>query len=86
MLEPVSEALVQLRPRRLGQGVVRGVSDQQVAEAERVVFQPSCACVGVDQAFPDERGEAWRYRAVVGQGLDRSPVEDLTFHRASIER
>ena len=37
LLEPVGEALVQLRPDRLGQRVVGGVADQQVAEAEAVL-------------------------------------------------
>ena len=43
--EPVGEALVQLGAGRLRQGLVRGVADQQVAEAERVVAG-SCGCSG----------------------------------------
>ena len=42
--EPVGEALVQLGARRLGQRVVGGVADQQVAEAEGVLAGKLARC------------------------------------------
>ena len=54
VLEPVREALVQLRARLLRQRPVGGVADQDVAEAEGVVVAEGRA-VGADQVAPDER-------------------------------
>src|ERR671925_263182 len=57
--QPPREALMQLRAGRLRQRVVRGIPDQQVAEAEGVVagehgpFRPN-------QLLPDETREARR--------------------------
>ena len=44
LLEPVGEALVQLRPGRLRERVVGGVADQQVAEAEAVLAARTAPC------------------------------------------
>ena len=52
VIEPVGEPLVQLGPCRLGERVVRGVADQQVAEAERVLAL-EVALVGSDQLLAD---------------------------------
>ena len=44
LLQPGREALVQLGSRRLRQRVVRGVADQQMAEAEAVVVPRTAPC------------------------------------------
>ena len=44
LLEPDGEALVQLGAGRLGQRVVGGVADQQVAEAEGVLAREAAPC------------------------------------------
>ena len=75
---------MQVGSRRLGQGVVGGVSDQQVAEAEGVV-SGELRRVGTDQALADERGEARRHRAAVRERLDRAAVEDLALDRAPLQ-
>jgi hypothetical protein len=64
-LEPLGKALVQLRACRLRQRVIRGVSDQEVAEAERVV-RGDLRGVRTDQALADERDETGRHHASLG--------------------
>ena len=85
LLQPGGEALVQLRPGGFGEGVVGGVADQQVAEAEAVL-----ACelrlVGSDQLPADERGQAWRHlRLLRCERLHGAAVEDLALDRAPLE-
>ena len=85
LLEPGGEALVQLGAGRLGEGVVGGVADQQVAEAE-AVLAGELRPVGADQLAPDERGQAWRHlRLLGGECLDGAAVEDLALDRAALE-
>ena len=55
----LGEPLVQLGARRLRQRVVRGVADQQVAEAEGVVAG-ELARVGADELLADEREQPLR--------------------------
>jgi hypothetical protein len=56
LFEPGGEALVQLGADRLGEGVVGGVADQQVAEAVGV-FPGVLGPVGADELLADERNE-----------------------------
>ena len=84
LFEPCREALVQLGSGRLGQRVVGGVSDQQVAEAEGV-FRRNLRRVGADQALADEGGEARRHRPAVSKRLNSSAVEDLALDRTPLE-
>ena len=84
LVEPGGQALVQLGSRRLGQGVVGGVSEQQVAEAEGVL-SGELGRVGTDQALADERGEARRHRAAVRERLHCAAVEDLTLDRTPLQ-
>ena len=55
-VQPVRELLVQLCPRRLGQGLVRGIADQDVAKAEGLVAGKDAA-VGTDELLPHEGGQ-----------------------------
>ena len=85
LLQPAGEALVQLRPGRLRERVVGGVTDQQVAEAEAVL-----ACelrlVGTDQLPADERGQTRRHlRLLRCERLHGAAVEDLALDRATLE-
>ena len=84
LFEPVGEALVQFGSGGLGQGVVGGVADQQVAEAEGVV-SGELGPVGADQLLAHERGQARCHLAVVREGLDGAAVEDLPLDRAPLE-
>lgn len=90
LVQPVRETLVQVRPRRLRKPFVRGVADQQVAEAEGVV-SGDARPVGPDELLADEGHEpAWHVQgeclrresrdgtAVEHLALDRSPLD----HRA----
>ena len=85
LLQPAGEALVQLRPGRLRERVVGGVTDQQVAEAEAVL-----ACelrlVWPDQFPADERGQTRRHLSLLRcERLHGAAVEDLTLDRATLE-
>ncbi len=83
--EPPGESLVQLRADRLRHGVVGGVANQQVAEAEGVVPGKD-RLVRPDELLSDERGQASRHRPVVrGERFDRAAVEHAPFHRAAFE-
>ena len=75
---------MQLGARRLGQRVVGGVSEQQVAEAEGVL-SGKLRRVGADQVLPDERGEARRHRAALRERLHGAAVEDLALDRAPLQ-
>ena len=55
-LEPVGELLVQLGARLLGQRVVRGVADEEMAELEGVLVG-EVGGVRPDELLPDEREE-----------------------------
>ena len=76
---------MQLGPDRFGEGVVGGVADQEVAEAE-AVLTGELRPVGADQLAPHERREAWRdLRLLRCQRLDGAAVEDLALDRAALE-
>ena len=73
------------RPGRFREGVVGGVADQEVAEAEAVLAGELWP-VGADQFAPHERCEARRHlRLLRGQRLYGAAVEDLAFDRAALE-
>jgi hypothetical protein len=55
-VQPVRELPVQLCPRRLGQGLVGGIADQDVAKAEGLVAGNDGA-VGTDQLLAHECGQ-----------------------------
>jgi len=85
LFEPEGEACVQFRPDRLGERVIGGVSDQQVAETKRVLaweLRP----VRSDQLLPYQSAKAGRH---VGRfrskRLDCAAVEHLTLDRAALE-
>ncbi len=85
LLEPGCEALVQLGAGRLGQRVVSGVADQQVAEAEAVLAY-EVGLVRPDQLLAHERGQARSHVGLVGcERLHGAAVEDLTLDRAPLE-
>ena len=85
LLEPAREALVQLRARRLCQGVVGGVADEQVAEAEGVLAR-ELRRVRPDQPFAHERGESRRHlRLVRPERLHGAAVEELALDGAALE-
>ena len=85
LVEPVGEAGVQVGADRLGEGVVGGVADQQVAEAVAVVAR-ELGAVGPDELVAHERGEPGRdLRLLGGERLDGAAVEDLTLDRAALE-
>jgi hypothetical protein len=82
--EPVGEALVQVGTDALCQGVVGGVSEQQVVEAEGVLSR-ELGLVRADQALAHERGQPRRHLPVGGERVDRSAVEDLALDRSPLE-
>ena len=85
LLQPAGVALVQLGPHALGQGLVGGVADQQVAEAEAVLAL-ELGPVGTDELAPDERRESrrhlWLRRC---EHLNRPAMEELALDRTSSE-
>ena len=85
----LGEPLVQLGPRLLGQGVVRGVADQEVTEAEGLVLAgASTAPAG---SAPCERATArfaWDLRARIGSSASishRGAVEHLPLDGAAAD-
>ena len=85
LVEPVGEARVQVGADCLGQGVVGGVADQEVAEAVAVVAG-ELGAVGTDELVADERGEPGRdLRLLGGERLHGAAVEDLALDRAAFE-
>ena len=85
LCQPAGEALVQLRPRRLGESVVGGIADQEVAEAEAVLTR-ELRGVGADQLAAHERGQPRRHlRLLRAERLDGAAVEDLALDRAALE-
>ena len=88
LVEPGGQALVQLGSRRLGQGVVGGVSEQQVAEAEGASSPGSWAVSGRIRPF---RTSAAR-RGVTGRPSERActaprwKISPSTAPRSSTER
>src|SRR5581483_1343624 len=56
LAEPEREPLMQVCPQRLRQGVVRGVADQQMPEAERLVARELCT-LGSHELLADEPRE-----------------------------
>ena len=76
---------MQLRPGCFREGVVGGVADQEVAEAEAVLAGELWP-VGADQLAPHERREARRHLRVLRcECLDGAAVEDLALDRAALE-
>ena len=85
VFEPVGEALVQLGPGCLGERVVGGVADQDVAEAERVLAGER-GPVGPDQLLAHQRGQPRGHLLLGrGEGLDGAAVEELALDRAALE-
>ena len=85
VVEPVGEAGVQVGAERLGERVVGGVADQQVAEAVAVVAG-DLRTVGTDELPADESGEPGRHlRLLGGERLHRAAVEDLALDGAPLE-
>ena len=87
LLEPVGESRVKLGSKLLRHRLVRGVADEQVTEAERVLawqIRP----VGPDQLLPDERLQVVPHRLaqIVGRQLSNgAAVEDLALDRAALD-
>jgi hypothetical protein len=82
-LQPIPEALVQVGPEPLRDRIVRGVPDQDVAEAEAVVARKRRP-VGPDQLLPDERQQMRvdpRPRLLGKQLDDGASVEQPPFDR-----
>ena len=76
---------MQLGAGRLRQRVVRGVADQQVAEAEGVLAR-KLRLVRADQLLAHERGESRRRPRLLGsERLDGAAVEDAALDRAALE-
>ena len=63
--EPVGESLVQLGPRCLRERVVRRVTDEQVAEPERVV-SGEVRPVWANEFLANERAQPRRYSRLLG--------------------
>ncbi len=86
LLEPVREALVQVGPGRLRQRVVRGVPDQEVPEAERIVLRQRRGR-RPHELLSDEAHQLCGDRRVVGrERLHCAAVEDLPLDGAALER
>src|SRR5207302_4939451 len=84
-LEPERELLVEVRACRLGQRVVRGIPDQEMAEAKGVLPRQQRAR-RTDQLAPDERGEPRADVRLLGiERLHRSAMEDLALDRTALE-
>ena len=85
LVEPVGEAGMQVGADRLGERVVGGVANQQVAEAVAVV-SGDLSTVGTDELAPHERGEPGRDLRLLGsERLHAAAVEDLALDRAALE-
>ena len=85
LVEPVGEAGVQVGTDRLGERVVGGIADQQMAEAVAVVAG-ELGAVGADELVAHERGEPGRDLRLLGrQRLHGAAMEDLALDRASLE-
>ena len=85
LLQPGGEALVEVGAGRLGQRLVGGVADQQVAEAEAVLAR-ELRPVRPDQLLADERGQARGDLGLLGREcLHGAAVEDLALDRAALE-
>ena len=85
LVEPGGEARVQVGADRLGEGVVGGVADQQVAEAVAVVAR-ELGAVGADQLAAHEPGQPGRHlRLLGGERLHGAAMEDLALDGASLE-
>ncbi len=82
--EPAGETGVQVRADALRQGVVGGVSEQQVVEAEGVLSS-ELRLVGAYQPLAHECCQPRRHLSVGGERLDGSAVEDLALDRAALE-
>ena len=75
---------MQVGPARLGRRVVRGVADEQVAEAEAV--SPNVSLLGCDELLANQPGEARRHLRLVGdECLDGPTVKDLALDRCALE-
>ena len=76
---------MELSPRRFRQGLVRGVTDQKVAEAEAVLIGEPRP-VRPDQLLADERREVRGHLGLRGrQRLDGASMEDLALDRTAFE-
>ena len=76
LLEPRREPFVQLGAGGLGERIIGGVSDQQVAEAEGIVPGELCR-IGAHELFAHERRERRRHLPIARERLDRRSVEEL---------
>jgi hypothetical protein len=85
LLEPVGEAAVEIGAGRLGECVVGGVADQEMAKLVRVLAGEQ-GPVGPDKAAPHERRQPRRHLRLLGrERLDAAAMEELTLHCSSLE-
>jgi len=85
LLEPGCEPLVEVGPSRFRQGVVGGITDEEVAEAVRVVAGQLSA-VGPNELLTDERDEPLVDGSVaVGERSDRSAVKGASLDGTALE-
>ena len=87
LVEPVGERLVELGPGPLGERVVGGVADQEVAEAERLLVGVG-RLVGPDHLLAHEREEVSGHVVPLGGGrelLHGAAVEDLALDGAAAD-
>ena len=84
-LQPCGKAFMQVRANRLGQRLVRGVADQQVAKLE-AVLAGKYRSMGSGSAPDGPARPARCHRTyLVPENLDRTAVEDLSFDRPPLE-
>ena len=87
LLEPVRVALVQLAADLLWEGIVGGVSDQRMAEAEPFLLGEHRP-VRADKLLPDKPSQASGDAGPLagrGERLDRPEVEDVALDRRPLE-
>ncbi|TML75240.1 MAG: hypothetical protein E6G12_09695 [Actinobacteria bacterium] len=82
--EPAGETLVKLGAGDLGEGVVGGVADQDVAKAEGVLTGEEWL-LPLDEVLPHERGQERCDLIPLSERLNGLPMEDFPFDRAALE-
>lgn len=86
LLEPVGEALVQLRAQPFAGALVGGIANERVFEAERGVVDKSCLRA-TDEITTDKRRKRTRNAACLGRGRERddgAEMEDLALDSAPL--
>jgi hypothetical protein len=85
LLEPEGEALVQLRPGRLRQRLVRGIADEQVAEAIGLLVREH-RLLRAHEILPHELDEPAVHLGLLRrEGSDGTAVENEPFDRAALQ-